>query len=233
MSVNTYSAFTYGHTITDENKYIQFNEGSGEITVEIPIGSYTLGSFVNAIGTAMNSGNGVTGEYTASVDRSQRVISISSTVAFSLPVLSGSLAGQSAFELMGFSFDKSSATSQTGDTVSGEYFSPQYLLQTYTPFVNNVRTIQATVNQSASGQVEVVSYGRVNFMECNITLQTDIVQGNGSLLRSDPQGETNLRAFLDYATTKAPIEFIEDVDSPDNFTDCLLESTQESGSGVD
>lgn len=233
MTVKTYSSFTYGHTITDDNKYIQFDEGIGEISVELDIGSYTLGSFVDAIANKMNNAVGISNTYTATLDRTTRVITLSSTGNFDLLVTTGSLAGASAFSLMGFTSDKLGATSHIGDSSSGSYFEPQFLLQGFVDFDNNVKTVQASVNESASGAIEVVSYGRVKYMECNITLQTNISQGNGSVLKNDPAGETNLRNFLNYATTKAPLEFIPDIDTPGEFTDCLLEKTPESSKGVD
>jgi hypothetical protein len=233
MTIKTYSAFTYGHTITDDNKYIQFNEGAGEVTVELDIGSYTLGSFVNAIASKMNNAIGITNVYSAAIDRTTRKITISSTGNFDILAGTGSLVAVSAFSLMGFTSDQTGSNSYEAQESSGSYFEPQFLLQSFVDFENNVKTIQSSINESASGSVEVVSYGRVKFMECNVTFQTNISQGAGSVLKNDPNGESNLRNFLNYATTKAPIEFISDIDSPENFRDCLLDKTPESSKGVD
>jgi hypothetical protein len=234
MTIKTYSAFTYGHTITDDNKYIQIDEGSGEITAELDIGSYTLGSFVNAIASSLNNALGTSNSYSASIDRSTRKITVSADGNFDILISSGSLIGAGAFSLMGFTgADLVSASSYEGNLSSGGIFEPQFYLQKYIGFENYRKTLQASVNESASGNVEVVSYGRINFMECTITMQTNIVQGKGSVLRSDPQGETSLRNFLDYATTKAPIEFVKDISTPSAFTNCLLEKTPDSSSGVD
>jgi hypothetical protein len=46
MSINSYSGFTYGHEISSSNDYINFNEGAGEISSQIEIGSYTLNDFL-------------------------------------------------------------------------------------------------------------------------------------------------------------------------------------------
>ena len=35
MGLKTYSAFTYGHTITDNNKYIDFNESKLRNAIEL------------------------------------------------------------------------------------------------------------------------------------------------------------------------------------------------------
>lgn len=235
MTIKTYSAFTYGHTINDSNKYIQFDEGSGELTSELPIGSYTLGTFVTAVAAAMNDNGFASNTYSTSVDRTTGFISINSSAGFTLLTGTGSLLGSDAFELMGFETGADlSGIALTGTLRSGSQFEPQFLLQSFVDFIDNVQTVQATTAQSASGAVEVVSYGRVKFAEMNITLQTNIPQGKGSVLKNDANGYENLRAFLDYATTKAPIEFVYDVDNPETggFVECLLESTRESRDGV-
>ena len=231
--LNSYSAFTYGHTINDDNKYLNFNEGATELTAEIEVGSYTLEAFKDAIALAMNNASGVTLEYTVAVNRSTRLITLSSTSNFTLLVATGTQASSSAFLLMGFSgADLTGANNYTGNNASGSYFEPQFMLQKFVDFIDNVKTVQASVNQSASGSVEVVSYGVVRFMECNITLQTNIKQGKGSALKEDLAGYDNLRAFLSYCITKAPIEFIPDLEDQNTYTDCLLESTRESRDGV-
>jgi hypothetical protein len=230
MSIDTYSAFTYGHTITTDNNYINFNEGAGELSATVAIGSYSLSEFIDAISVALNSTG--TLEYSVSIDRSTRLITITSTANFDLLVTSGSNASISAYSLIGYiGADLTGASSYEGDSSSGSYFEPQNILQSYVAFIDNVKTTNAAVNQSASGIVEVVSYGAVRFMECNIVPQTDIT-GQGSI-KDDANGVANLRDFISYCITKAPIEFIPDIDTPSTFTKCLLESTRESKQGVD
>ena len=229
MSIDTYSAFTYGHTITTDNNYINFDEGAGELSAQIAIGSYSLSEFLDAVSTALNSAGSL--EYTVSITRDDRVITISSTSSFTLLVDTGSNNAISAYPLMGFTGADVSGLSIAGNNASGSYFEPQNILQSYVSFIDNVKTTNAAINQSASGVVEVVSYGAVRFMECNIVPQTDII-GQGSI-KNDASGVANLRDFLSYCITKAPIEFIPDIDTPSGFTKCLLESTSESKQGVD
>lgn len=232
MGIKTYSAFVYGHTVTDDNKYINFSEGSGELSAEIEIGSYTLDAYRDAVGLALNGAGSL--DYTVTVDRATRKLTVSASANFDLLIASGFQLSISAFPLMGFTgADLTGQASYQGDISSGRYFEPQLFLQSFVDFKDNVKTLDASVNQSASGAVEVVSYGTVKFMECNITLQTNIPQGKGSVLKSDVAGYDNLRSFLSYCITKAPIEFIPDVNAPSIYTDCLLESTRESKDGVD
>jgi len=231
--LNTYSAWTYGHTVTDDNKYINFDEGSGEIISEIEIGAYTLDAYVDAISNALNDSG--TQEYAVSVDRATRKITISASSSFDLLIASGTQVGADAFNMIGFTLgDLSGLTSYEGDSESGSYFEPQLWLQKYVDFKDNVKTTSANINQSASGAVEVVSYGTIRFMECNIMFQTDIPQAKGSAIKEDLNGVDNLRDFLTYGITKQPMEFIPDIENPTmNITDCLLEKTKESSKGVD
>lgn len=233
MTIRTYSAFTYGHTVTDENKFINFNEGSGELLAQLDVGSYTLDAYKDEVARAMNDVIGTTVAYTVTLDRTTRTLTVSGDAPFDLLVSSGANIGADAFPLMGFTgSDLTGLSSYEGDSQCGLYFEPQFMLQKYVDFEDNIKTTSASVNESASGNVEVVSYGTVNYMECNITLQTNIVQAKGSYLKSDPAGYDNLRAFLRYLITKAPIEFIPDLDTPTSFKDCLLESSKEGANGV-
>ena len=90
-------------------------------------------------------------------------------------------------------------------------------------FEDMVKTESSTVNTSASGRVEVISYGKVNYMMANIKYATDIV--NQGVIRNNANGVADLRNFMNYIINKYPIEFLPDIDDPNNFTTCILEST--------
>lgn len=235
MTIKTYSAFTYGHTVNDENQYFSLDEGSGEVLVALDVGSYTLGTFVNSLATKLNEAAGLANSYTAILDRTERKITITADGTFDLLIGTGQFVGSDLFGLIGFTGDDlTGQLSYTGNIGSGSQFEPQAKLQMYIPFKNNVKTTQANINTTASGSVEVVSYGQVRFMECSIIPQTDIPQAKGSYIKDDPNGEDNLRDFLSYCITKAPIEFVPDYEGqPGVFSDCLLESTSKSSKGVD
>lgn len=228
MSIKTYSLFTYGHDITNINDFIDFNEGAGEIATQIEIGSYTLQDFLSKILEAMNTGGNQ--EYTGTINRTTRKITISATSNFDLLVTTGTHSSISAFQLMGFTSDKTGSNSYEGDIASGFAYEPQFLLQDFVAFEDNVKTAQASVNESASGVVEVVSFGKNEFMECNITLATDIVPQGA--IKENANGVSDLRAFMLYAINKKPMEFIADINTPENFVSCLLEKTQQDSKGT-
>ena len=229
MSIETYSAFTYGHTITEDNSDISFNEGSGEIVGSLDIGGYTLEQYAIELNRVLNE-NG-TLEYTVTVDRSTRKITISSTGAFDLLISSGSSINTSTFGLAGFTgADLTGLLTYEGDSASGSIYEPQFLLQSFIDFQDQVKSASPSVNQSASGIVEVVKYGNINLMSCNITYATNIL--NQGVIINNATGVDDLRSFMEYAITKAPMEFIPDKDGL-TYTNCLLESTAQSREGVD
>lgn len=228
MSLTTFSAFTYGHDIDDNSNYIDFSEdGITELSAVIETGSYTLETFVNACLVALNDAGSLT--YTATIDRSTRKITLTGSANFDL-LVTGTHSAISAFTLMGFTSDKTGSNSYTSDIASGFYYEPQYKLQRFVDFVDKVESVQSSVNTSASGIVEVVSYGTNQFMECNITYATNIT-GQGAI-KNNPTGVSDLRAFMNYAIKKKPMEFIPDVDTPSVYTSCILEKTPANTNGT-
>lgn len=237
MTIQTYSGFTYGHTINENNKFLEFEESiSGILTAELNIGSYTLGTFVNEVARALNAAS-LNQTYTATLNRATRRITISSSDNFSLLINSATTALQSAFPLAGFTgADVTGQSSYEGDSPSGSFFEPQFLLQDYIPFENDQRANNVTVNETPSGILEVIKFGDINFMTCNIKYQknqsADEPRAKDNILRFSQTGYTDLLNFLIYAATKAPIEFVPDVNNPNIFTRCLLESTTRESNGT-
>lgn len=232
MSINSYSAFTYGHTITEDNQWINFSEnGIDELATQIDIGAYSLGDFAGKVASALNEVG--TLNYTCTVDRESLKLTISADSNFWLYVTTGTNVSISAYSLMGYTTDRDSASVYEGDNVSGFVYEPQTPLQKFVDFGDNVKFNQSSVNESASGVVEVVSYGTTKIMECEIPLITDIAPQ--IYIKEDINGVSSARAFLLYAITKAPMEFIPDYSTgnkANNITECLLEKTPEDSKGT-
>ena len=227
---NIRSAFIYGHTITSDNQFINFSEnGIDELAATIEVGSYSLTEFLDAVANAMNLIGDNT--YQVTVDRSTRILSITNEENnnFDLLVTTGTQQTISAFSLIGFTTDRSGADTYAGDVASGFIYQPQYKLQDYVDFEDIQESVQSQVNESSSGQIEVVTYGTKKLMECIITYATDIVRpeskGNVNGIENQVNGVLNLRVFLEYITKKRPIEFIPNRDDKNTFTKCFLEST--------
>lgn len=231
MSITTRSVFYYGHLIDETNLIVDFQEGVNVLQAFLNVGAYTLTDFAVELARALTEAG--TQEYSVSVDRATRKLTVSAASNFSLLVASGGALGTSTFSLMGFTgADRTGANSYEGNNGSGFEFVPQFLLQEYIAFEHWRENINSAVNQSSSGLVEVITYGQVYFMQCNITFQTNINQGSGNAIETDSDGVESLLAFLEYTTLKAPVEFMPNRNSRNTFYECLLESTPEEKNGT-
>lgn len=231
MALSTFSCFYYGFEITADNNIINFDEGSGELSAELEVGSYTLTTILPVIETAMNTAGALT--YTATVNRATRVITISAGSNFSLLTTSGSQIGTSPFSLLGFSgADKTGFSTYSGTAAAGSIYEPQFRLQNYIPPENWTGAALATVNKSASGRVEVVKFGNESFMQCDIKYITNVIQADNEIIKSNASGVDNLLDFMNYCITKGPLEFMPDISDRSDYITLILESTPESKDGV-
>lgn len=226
MTLFTKSVWFYGHTVTSQNRTLDITRDSVAYTALIQVGAYTLTDYAQAVARALNTID-PDNSYTATVDRATRAITIAGDAAFSLDI-TGPTASVSSYALLGFTADQSAATSHTGG-ISGSQFRPQLRLQDYTDFDNDQDAADSVINEAASGRVESVSFGKNKFMTCNIRYQNN---GATQFTETDPNGIANLRTFLEYASTKADLEFMPDRDTPNTFRKCVLESSSRSGKGT-
>lgn len=235
--INTYSGWTYGHTITDENKFLEFEETvAGILTAELNVGSYDLGGFVSEVARAMNAAS-LNETYTATLDRTTRKITITGSSTFSLLISSATTVLQSVYSLAGFTgSDLTGSASYEGDSPSGSIFEPQFLLQDYIPFDNDQRANNVKINETPSGVLEVIKFGDINRMTCNVTLQKnqkiDEPRSKDNIIKFSTTGYTDLLTFLRYAATKAPMEFLPDLNTPLVFTKCLLDKSPAEKTGT-
>lgn len=233
MTIKTKSSFYYGHEVTATNNSIPFNEGGGELVATLNIGSYSLTNYAIEVARAMNVVGGQI--YATVVDRTTRQITVSAPGNFDLLFGTGSTASISAASLMGFNaVDTGSDVSHQGENGSGLDYRPQFLLQDFVDFQDNVRASEASVNVSASGVTEVVKFGNNEIMAGNIKYITDEMVGGclASSIENNPTGVQDYRTFISFITGKGDLEFIPDRDNPNSFTTCFLESTPESREGV-
>ncbi len=231
MSLITYSKFFYGHTITEANRAIDFNEGGSELQATLNVGEYTLTSFLAEIKRALDAVGALA--YTVTVNRTTRVITISAGSNFSLLTATGSRAGTSAYSLMGYTgSNRTGASTYAGNVGSGSVYEPQFFLQDYVSPDENLDSVDEKVNEAPSGIVEVVKFGDRQFMECNIDWVTDKNPSGHPLIKVQASGKANLIAFMTYLRTKAPVEFMPDMATPATFYPMLLESTRANKAGT-
>jgi hypothetical protein len=226
VTVFTKSQWFYGHTVTIDNRSIDFSRDAVDYTGFINVGSYTLTDFAQAVARAMNSVD-EDNNYQVSVDRTTRQLTITGADEFELLVTTGVSVLTSAFPLIGFTANQTGASSYQGGA-SGKVFIPQLRIQSYTPFELDQIAADSVINESASGRIEAVSFGKNRFMTCNIRYQTNKPTG----FTEGTNGINELREFLEYATTKADLEFMPNTAAPNTFFKCVLESTARSSAGT-
>ncbi len=231
MSLSTHSKFYYGFEVSDDELNIDFSEGSGELTAVLSIGNYTMTDFATELARALNDAGALT--YTVSVNRTTRIFTIAASGTFSLLVATGSHLGTTAFGVAGFSgSDRTSAATYAGNAAAGFSYSTQFILQSYVGPDDYQEALYATVNQSASGAVEVVTFGLLRFVEMNLKYATNIDHGASDVIRTNVAGHENLQALMVFLTTKAPLEFMASEDAPATFLSVFLESTADDAKGL-
>jgi hypothetical protein len=231
MALNSFSQFIYIDPVDDQNFYLNFDEGLGELTAEVEIGEYTITSLADAVAVALNSVGA--NSYQVTLDRASRTYTISADANFALLISSGTQNGVDIFPLLGFTgADTSQALSHTSNVAAGAVFAPQYKLQDYVPSENFQEATSAAVSTTARGDVEVVKFGTTKFIECSIQFSTDICQPKSGPIRNNPTGVADLRSFLQFATNKFPFEFVPDENAVGTFETVLLESIPGSRDGT-
>lgn len=222
--INTFSSFYYGHEVTALNYNLPFDEGSGELNAEVDIGSYTFEEFVSAVQTALNIAS-IIRTFTLTYDRETRLVTISADGNFDLLVLTGTTTGSSVFELLGFtgSSDLTGLSSYTGVSPSGFEYNPQFMLQSYVDKEDYQESASASVNQAASGKVEVVRFGVNQFYEFDIKFITNLPM-DGTAIKNNSTGVEDARNFLKYITKRNRFEFMPDINNKNIFDKVVLES---------
>lgn len=220
--IDSFSQFYYGTNVDRNSRFLNFDEGSGELSAEIPVTSYTLSELATAVQSALNSAGVDT--YTVTVDRASRTFTISSDGTFSLLVSSGSQVGQSIFSLIGFTgADRATAASHTGDSSSGSVYKPQFKLQSYVDKDIFQQGVSTVVNKTTEGAVETVTFGTERFYEMDIKFITDLPM-DGKVIRNNPQGLADAIAFMQDISEKNRFEFMPDENDADTFSKVILES---------
>ena len=230
--LKTYSAWNYGHTINEFNRWLNFTETGDELSAKLLVGSFTLGEFASEIARAMNE-VAQDQEYTTTLDRTTGKITIigGDEVNFTLNIDTGSQAEISCYSLAGFNGDDlSGSDSYEGDSRSGKLFIPQFKLQQYRDFEDDQSFLNSTKSVTPNAKAQVISYGKEKIMSCNITFQTNVTPQR--VIRENENGVAELRDFMEYATAIGRMEFLRDYENTADFVKCILDSTQKDSKGT-
>lgn len=229
--ISTYSSFLFGFTITSENNALDLKEGAAApLACYVAVGQYTATTICQAIADALNAQGLLT--YTVTFNRTTRAFTITTSSSFQLLGLTGTNTGSSIHLSIGLTAtDLSSTANAITGAASGTLYAPQYWLQDYVSTDDWQQAVDATVNKTASGRVEVYRVGTEKFSEFNLKWITDRTT-TGSAITNNASGVANARSFMQFAVTKAPFEFMPDKNAPATFQTFILETTPTSSSGT-
>lgn len=235
MTIETRPLFYMVNAVTSDNNLLNFvepgNPPGTELTAELLVGSRSMTNLMTEVARALNDAGQET--YTVTFDRDTRIVTISATDTFELLVSSGSNVGNDIFSILGFTgADRTGASTYDGDTAMGFTYTPQLIPQRFLSFDDNLQGVQSSVNESASGQIEVVTFGDRRFMEMEITNITNRPQGKGAPIENNQSALSQVRAFLEFAVTKSEFEFMIDRTDKATFETVLLERTRASRDGT-
>ena len=233
MTIKTKSAFYYIEGISSGNTVLNFlepNKDNVELTAQLLVGTYSMSQLVIEIQRGLNDAG--KNEYLVSFNRDTRIVTISADDDFDLLVTTGLNVGESAYSLIGFISDKTGQSTYDSDEAFGSEYLPQYQFQNYKSFANNSFGIKPSINESASGVIEVITYGKRSFMEANIKWITDRVRLKNSFIGNNQNALSEVRSFLDFCITKQNLEFMENSSDRNSFDIVLLESTPKGRDGT-
>lgn len=231
--IDTYSKFYYGFEITTENKFLDFDEGTGELSAEITTGNYTLEDLAQAVEDALNE-TGTFG-YTVSVNRTTRIITIASSGSTDFLASTGSSVtlGVGIFSTLGYpATDVMNTMSYVASTAIGTVYTPQYKLQDYVSPDDLQMQRNGTVSKSASGKVQLQSFGVDRMIEFSIKFATNIYQPSSGPIVNSSSGVANLQSFLQHCMNKYYIEFMPDKDTPSTYYRLVLDSAPGGSDGM-
>lgn len=232
MALNKRSQFYYGIVVDSSNFNLDIKIGLINYQVPLSFGRYSLTDFKNSVQIALRQYTPL--QFTVTVNRDDRVFTISAPSAFSILFSSGVNTLTNASELLGFEeLDYTGNVSYSGLFGVGKVYRPQFILQDYVPTYFNVEANASRVNESASGIIESVTFGRRETMSCNITYVTnDYYSCAPNSIEKDDNAIENLLDFLDYCILKGDIEFMEDRDDAVSYEKLNLEQTSSSQNGT-
>ena len=229
MSIKTRSMLYYDFVVSPLNLALDLDDGFGTIQISLSVGSYTLTTLAQEVQRKLlEFGNQ---SYTVTVDRELRQYTISAPANFELKFVTGPNAAQAASTLLGFSGDQTGSNSYTSTSSIGRVFRPQFFLFRYESTAVMLEANKESINETASGRVESVTFGNIRKMTCNIKYITNLINCNGAVEKND-QGVEDAVSFMEYLVTKRDIEFMEDRNDTSTFETLLLDSTSQSSNGT-
>jgi hypothetical protein len=212
--------------VTSLNKSLDFNEGGSEIQATLKVGSYSVTEYAAEIQRAIRAVG--TQNYLVIFNRTTRKLTISAPLSFALLAGTGSRIGTGVLSLAGFTAtNKTGTNNYTAENVTGFVYTPQYYLHNYIQDSHSIVLEDGTADSTPLGIAQVAKFGDGARIPLKIIAITNKLGLKNIGFIEDASGIDNFMTFIRYCMNKGRVEFIPDVDLPNNFTKCFLESTPE------
>jgi len=230
--IKSKSQFFYGIEIDQNNKYLDFQEGTNPpLVAELKLGLYSPQQFANELSIAMNLVGD--GEYVWTFDRVNKKLTVTADITFSLLTFTGPNALNGLWSVIGITgADKTGAFTYTATGICGKTFRPQFLLQGYMSTGQNKAPVESSLNITGSGKRELVRFGTEQLMECSIPYITNIYQPIGGPIEYNPNGFENSVDLMEFLIRGGNVEFMADRTLPNDYEILQLKSTSESDTGI-
>jgi hypothetical protein len=221
------SAFIYGYTVGDNQKTFYFNEGAGVQSFDVDAKGWALDDLRLEIQNRLNDNGNLS--YSVTVNRTTRIFTISADAAFDL--LPSESSTGSLFEVIGITSDKTGLLTYDSDVETGRVYLPQFPLEKYTEFINDIRPIAGAKSEAPSGATRGINFGLLKHMSCDFMFIADIEHRKDSPIESNPTGLQDARDFMDYCISFGGLEFFEDRTLLNSFQKCIQISNGKDKNG--
>lgn len=221
------SLFLYGFTVTANNSSLDFKSSMGglERRATLTLGFYSLTGLMIEIKRAMQEVDPLN-TYTVTANRAiaggtQNRVTISTSGAYlDLLFASGTRAASSCASLIGFlAVDRTGATTYTGSLSAGTVLLPNYFGYNYLP-PELMRKNFGSLNVTASGVKEAIVYSTQFFFQ----VQFKEIPEATAINEWSP--------FMTWLISQRRVDFTPDVNAPNTFYDCTLETSSDDGKGL-
>lgn len=228
--LKTKSQFFYGCEILENENRLEVVQGSNTYVIDFQAGKYSPEQLANYLSYRLN--DVLPSNFEVTFQRQTRVLLFTSDINFSIKIATSSFVGSSIFQNLGLGNTDSPLQLQWfAPNPIGKVFRPQFFLTSYVDSMKNKSLVGATVNETGSGLVEVVRYGRRGFFEFNIQYITNEPQAN-DFIETNFRGVDDVIDFMDWAIEKRVVEFMPNRDEVENYHALILESTPQSQQGT-
>jgi hypothetical protein len=230
VSLKTRPLFYFIDPVTVTNQFLDFSEGGPEINGKLVVGARSPEQLMLEAARALNDQGAL--DYTVTLNRVTRIVTIAASGVFELKPVTGTNAGQSIFSVLGFTTDRSLAATYDSDLPVATEWRPQFFFKSYVDFDDFEEAVKASVQEAANGAIQTVSFGDRNFMMFEAMFITDGDMGTGNIIETQVDAVANVRTFLKFIRKKGNLEFMPDRDDPDTFFTVLHEKSADSSDGT-